>query len=135
MQQLQAPAALLGRLLLAYIFVLSGWSKIGGYSGTVQYMESQGVPGILLPLVILVELGGGLLIAFGFLTRWAALALALFTTAAAVLFHADFSQQEQMISFQKNLAIAGGFLVLAAFGPGAWSIDARRAAHAHPASA
>lgn len=113
----------LGRLLLAYIYVTSGWSKITSYAATAEYMNTYGVPGELLPLVIAVELGGGLLIAFGLLTRLTALVMAAFTIATAIFFHTDFSDSAQMINFNKNLAMAGGFLVLAAFGPGRWSVD------------
>ena len=121
------PATVLvGRVLLAFMYVASGWGKISGYAGTAQYMESAGVPGALLPLVILVELVGGLMVIVGFQTRIAAIALAGFTFIAGVLFHFDPADQMQMINFNKNLAITGGFLVLAAFGAGAWSIDGRR---------
>ena len=126
MTQVQAPLALVGRLLLAFMFITAGWSKIGGYAGTQEYMEAVGVPGALLPLVILVEFGGGLLVAFGLFTRLAAVALAGFCVLSALLFHWDPADQMQMISFNKNLTIAGGFLVLAAFGAGAWSLDAWR---------
>jgi putative oxidoreductase len=114
---------LLGRLGLAAIFILSGLSKITGYADTQAYMASQGVPGGLLPLVIAVELGGGLAVAVGWLTRLAALGLAGFSIAAAVLFHYQPADQMQMIMFMKNIAIAGGFLVLFAQGAGEWSID------------
>ncbi|MYZ46512.1 DoxX family protein [Propylenella binzhouense] len=127
MNHIQSFAALAGRILLAAMFVTSGWDKIAGYAGTQQYMESAGVPGILLPLVILAELGGGLAVAFGFHARIAALALAGFTVLAALLFHADFSNGMQAVMFSKNISIAGGFLLLAAFGPGAWSVDGWRA--------
>ncbi|HMB48342.1 MAG TPA: DoxX family protein [Afifellaceae bacterium] len=126
MTQYQAPLVLVGRILLALMFVLAGYQKIGGYSGTQQYMEAFGVPGILLPLVILVELGGGLMIVAGFMTRYVSLAIAGFTLVAAFTFHSDFSDQMQMILFLKNLSVAGGFLMLAAHGAGAWSLDARR---------
>jgi putative oxidoreductase len=125
MIQFQAPAVLAGRILLATMFVLSGFTKISAYSGTQQYMEAVGVPGVLLPLVIVLELVGGLMIAAGFFTRITALALAGFTLLSAVLFHADFGDQMQTILFLKNLSIAGGFLMLTAFGPGALSVDAR----------
>jgi putative oxidoreductase len=115
---------LLGRFGLALIFVLSGWSKIAGYEGTQAYMASAGVPGGLLPLVIALELLGGLAVLVGFKARWAALGLALFSIASAILFHADFADQNQFIGFMKNIAIAGGFLVLAAQGAGRFSIDA-----------
>jgi putative oxidoreductase len=77
-----------------------------------------------LPLVILTELGAGVLVAAGFMTRYAALALAGFCLLTALLFHTDFGNLEQLINFNKNIAIAGGFLALLAFGPGAWSVDA-----------
>jgi putative oxidoreductase len=119
--------SLVGRILIALIFILSGVTKITGYAGTQGYMESMGVPGALLPVVIVTELGGGILVMLGLWTRLAALALAGFCILAAVLFHANFSDQIQMIMFLKNLAIAGGFLTLFAQGAGALSLDARRA--------
>ena len=127
MNKLNDFAELGGRILIASIFVLSGFTKIGGYAGTQGYMEAMGVPGALLPLVILTELGGGLLIVLGLWTRLAAFALAGFSLLSAALFHANFGDQVQMIMFLKNLAIAGGFLLLVAHGPGALSLDARRA--------
>ncbi len=129
-------ATLLGRFGLAFIFIVSGLGKLGaGYAGTQQYMEAMGVPGALLPLVIFAELGGGLAIAAGFLTRWAALGLAVFSVASGVLFHYQPTDQMQMISFMKNLAIAGGFLVLAAHGAGALSVDGWLAKRAGKAGA
>lgn len=116
-----------GRILLALIFVTAGWQKIGGYAGTQAYMESVGVPGLLLPAVILLELGGGLAIIAGFMTRWVAAALALFCLASAALFHYNPAEQMQMILFMKNLAMAGGFALLLVHGAGPWSLDARRA--------
>ena len=123
---------LLGRVGLALIFVLSGWSKLTGYEGAQQYMESAGVSGALLPLVILAELGGGLAILTGALTTWAGAGLALFSLAAAFLFHRAapgmdaMAASNQQIHFMKNIAMAGGLLVLAAQGPGAYSVDAWR---------
>ena len=117
---------LAGRLLLALIFILSGWGKIGGYAGSQQYMESMGVSGALLPLVIFAELGGVHAIAFGLLPRLAAVGLGVFCLLAAAIFHTDFANQMQVIQFMKNLAIAGGFFVLSVHGPGALSIDAWR---------
>ncbi|WP_250461642.1 DoxX family protein [Microbulbifer litoralis] len=114
---------LLGRLLIAAIFIQAGWNKIGGYESTQGYMESMGVPGMLLPLVILVELGGGLAVLFGFLTRWAALGLALFSLLTALLFHYQPDDQGQMINFMKNVSIAGGFLILTCAGAGRISLD------------
>jgi putative oxidoreductase len=89
-------------------------------------MESAGVPGVLLPVVILVEIGGAVLLIFGWQTRWAALALAGFTALAAIFFHADFGDQMQMIQWMKNWTIVGGMLVVFAVGPGPFSLDARR---------
>ena len=116
-----------GRTLMAVIFLLAGLQKIGGYAGTQAYMESVGVPGMLLPLVIALEIGGALALILGFQLRLAALALAGFSVASAVLFHAQFGDQTQTILFLKNLAMAGGFLILASHPPGAWTLDARRA--------
>lgn len=117
---------LAGRILLANIFLISGFGKVGAYAGTQAYMAAKGVPGGLLPLVILLELGGGLAIVAGFMTRWVALALALFCVASAFLFHFDFGNQMQAINFMKNFSMAGGFLLLAQAGAPAWSIDALR---------
>ncbi len=122
LQQLAAPA---GRILIALIFILAGINKIIGYAGTQGYMESKGVPGALLPLVILLEVGGGLAIVIGWQTRLAALALAGFSILAAIIFHNNFADQNQMIHFLKNLSIAGGFLFLFAYGPGAYALDNR----------
>ena len=113
----------LGRVLLSLIFIVAGAEKIFNYAGSQQYMESAGLPGILLPAAIVLELGGGLAILAGFMTRWVALALAVFSLATAVLFHLDFGNQMQTIMLMKNLAIAGGFLALAAAGPGAFALD------------
>lgn len=115
---------LAGRVLLAHIFIVSGWNKIGGFAGTQAYMESMGLPGALLPLVIVVELLGAVALVIGFQTRWAAIALAAFSIVAAIIFHDNFADQMQMISFMKNLAIAGGLLVLAQTGAAAPSVDA-----------
>jgi putative oxidoreductase len=120
---------LAGRVLLAHIFVLSGWSKIAGYAGTQAYMASVGLPGTLLPLVIALELLGGLGLIVGFKTRWTALALAAFSVIAALVFHNNFADQMQLISFMKNLTIAGGLLVLAQTGAAAPSVDAAKRFH------
>jgi putative oxidoreductase len=117
-------ANLIGRFGLSAIFVLSGVAKLGaGYEGTQGYMEAMGVPGGILPLVIFAEIVGGLALAAGFLTRWAALGLAVFSVASAFLFHFQLGDQMQFINFFKNIAIAGGFLVLAAQGAGKFSVD------------
>jgi putative oxidoreductase len=114
---------LAGRVLLGHIFLLAGINKISGYEGTAGYMEAMGVPGMLLPLVIILEIVGGLALIIGFRTKWAALALAGFTVLAAVLFHADFSDQMQMILFMKNWAITGGLLLVYVYGAGELSLD------------
>jgi len=121
-------ADLAGRIFIALLFLVAGIGKLGaGYEGTQAYMEAMGVPGMLLPLVIALEIGGAILLIAGFRTRTTALALAAFTLLSALLFHVDFSDQMQQIMFLKNVAIAGGFLLLAARGAGGWSIDVRNA--------
>lgn len=115
-----------GRVLLAHIFIISGYGKIVGFAGTQAYMASKGVPGALLPLVIFAELGGGIAVLAGFMTRWAALGLALFCIASGLLFHLDLANQEQTINLMKNLSLAGGFLVLAQIGAPHFSVDAMR---------
>ena len=118
---------LAARIFIAALFLIAGIGKLGsGYAGTQGYMEAMGVPGVLLPLVIALEIGGAVLVIAGYRTRITALALAAFTVLSALLFHLDFSEQMQQIMFLKNFAIAGGFLFLAIKGAGAWSIDARR---------
>jgi len=118
-------ATLTGRILLGHIFLLAGISKISGYAATQGYMEAMGVPGMMLPLVIALEIGGGLALILGFQARLAALGLAGFSIASAVIFHANFADQMQSIMFMKNFAMAGGLLYVAAFGAGAWSIDGK----------
>jgi putative oxidoreductase len=115
-----------GRVLMAQIFLLAGLQKIAGYAGTQGYMESMGVPGALLPLVILTEVGGSIALIVGWRTRWVAAALALFTLLTAAIFHTNFSDGTQMIMFMKNLSIAGGLLFIAAHGAGACALDTRR---------
>ena len=106
--------ATVGRILLALIFLLSGYNKFVGYEGTAAFMAKFGVPGILLPLVILTELGGGLALIAGWQTRIAAFLLAGFTLLSAIIFHTEFANQVQYLFFMKNLAIADGLLVLVA---------------------
>lgn len=127
MTTLNKATHLTGRTLIAAIFLISGIGKIAGYSGTAAYMESVGVPGALLLPTIVLEIGGALAIIAGWQTRLTALALAAFSLVAGILFHGNFADQMQQIMFLKNVAIAGGFLFLAANGAGAWSLDARRA--------
>jgi len=121
-QKLSSPV---GRVFIAMIFIMAGLNKIGGYAATQGYMESVGVPGMLLPLVIILEVLGGLAVLAGWQTRLAAFALAGFSLISALLFHANFGDQMQMIMFMKNIAIAGGLLFLVANGPGAFALDNR----------
>lgn len=123
MKKLEDSAMLLARILMPILFIVAGYGKIGGYSATQQYMEHMGVPGFMLPLTILLELGGGLAVLFGFMTRSVALITAVFALLTAFIFHIDFSQAGNQINFMKNLTIAGGYLLLAVHGPGAFSID------------
>ncbi|MFN0217950.1 MAG: DoxX family protein [Hyphomicrobium sp.] len=120
---MNAIASLLGRALLSAIFIQAGLGKISGYEGAMAYMQSAGVPGQLLPAVIALELVGGLAILFGLFSRWAALGLAVFCVASAILFHANFADQSQATAFMKNLAMAGGFLLLFANGPGRYAVN------------
>ena len=134
-EKAQTFAAPAGRVLLSTIFLTSGLSKIGTYQQTAGWMDSMGVPGILLPAVILLEVVGALAVIVGWQTRIASFLLAGFTILAALLFHNDFSNQMEMAMFMKNLSIAGGFLAFAAFGAGAYSLDNRNASKTLQASA
>ena len=125
MNNLEKFSDLIGRVLISAIFLVSGFGKIAQYAGTQAYMAASGVPGSLLSLVIALEIGGGLAIVVGYKTRWAAVALAGFSIVSAFIFHGNFADQIQQIMFLKNLAMAGGFLVIAARGAGALSLDAR----------
>ena len=127
MNKLQELASPLGRLFIALIFLVSGLNKISGYEGTQGYMEAMGVPGGLLPLVILTEVVLGLAVIVGYRTRLAAFGLAGFSLLSGAIFHSNFGDQMQMIMFMKNVAIAGGFLLLVAHGGGAYSLDRRLA--------
>ena len=122
-----------GRVLLAVLFLLSGFGKIAAPAMTQGYIASVGLPAPLLGylIAILVEVGGGLLLVAGYQTRIVALILAAFTVVAAVVFHHNFADQNQMIHFLKNIAVTGGLLQVAAFGAGSLSLDARRLRAAH----
>jgi putative oxidoreductase len=133
MTNLQNLAAPIGRLMLATIFIMAGAQKITGYAGTQGYMEMMGVPGALLPLVILTELGGGILLLLGWQTRLVAFALAGFSILSGILFHLlpsfgmeAMQAQGEMIGFMKNVSIAGGMLMLVSLGGGAFALDNRR---------
>lgn len=121
--QLNNMITLLARILMSVMFIMAGWGKIGGYAGTQGYMESVGVPGMLLPAVIALELLGGIAILVGFKARYAALLLAGFSFVAALIFHANFADQMQAILFMKNMAITGGLLYIFANGAGKLSLD------------
>ncbi len=116
---------LMARVLLAAIFFMSGLGKFSAYAATQGYMESQGVPGMLLPLVIGFEILVPVLLVIGWQTRYAALSLAGFSIVTALMFHLDFGDQIQSIMFMKNLAMAGGFLLLFIHGAGELSLDSR----------
>ncbi|OMQ23636.1 DoxX family protein [Serratia oryzae] len=124
MKKLEDAGLLVARILMPILFIVAGYGKMGdAYAGTQQYMQAMGVPGFLLPLTILLELGGGLAILFGFLTRTVALFTAGFTILTALLFHANFAEGVNQLMFMKNLSIAGGYIVLAIAGPGGFSLD------------
>ena len=125
MDKLQELSAPIGRLFLSMIFIFSGFTKITGYAATQGYMESMGVPGMLLPLVIAVELLGGIAILLGFKARLVAILMAGFSVVSALLFHQFWIDESQMNPFMKNIAMAGGFLMIFVNGPGAYSIDER----------
>ncbi len=126
MNKFETYAAPAGRLLLSMMFIMSGLTKISQFEGTQGYMEAMGVPGVILPLVILTEVFGGLAILLGWKARYAGVVVAGFSTLSAVLFHADFSSQANMTNFMKNMTIAGGFLLILANGAGAYSLDNRK---------
>lgn len=122
-------AALAGRILLAALFLWSGVDKIVHYSGAVGYVANAGLPfpDVLLILSIAVELAGGIALVLGWKARWAAALIFLYLIPVTAVFHdpiaAGAHAQEQLIHMMKNLSIMGGMLVLAAFGPGAWSLE------------
>ncbi|OUR79944.1 DoxX family protein [Alphaproteobacteria bacterium 46_93_T64] len=125
MEKIEPILELAGRVLLAVLFILAGFSKISGFEGTQGYMEAMGVPGVLLPLVILLEIGGGLLLIAGYKTKWISLALAGFCLLSGFIFHFQPEDQIQMILFMKNISITGAFLLLVSKGSGKLSLDAR----------
>jgi putative oxidoreductase len=122
----RSAALLVARLLIAALFVHEGFAKLGNYAGSVGYAAKFGVPAALLPAAVALELGGGLLIALGLVTRCASIALAIFCIVTAVVFHRDLGVINQLLHFEKNLAIAGGLLALAVAGPGGWSLGVGR---------
>ncbi|TXH35125.1 MAG: DoxX family protein [Rhodospirillaceae bacterium] len=128
MEGLRNIAALIGRILIAVIFLWSGFGKVTNFGGTVGYISSVGLPmpEVAAIIAVIVELIGGLCLLIGFQARLAGLAIAIFTVAAGFSFHTNFGDMTQTIMFFKNLAIAGGALQIFAFGAGAFSIDKSR---------
>ena len=116
----------IGRLLISFIFLMSGLNKISNYANTSGWMESMGVSSSLLPLVIIIEILAAIAIILGWKTKIAAFLLAGFCILSGLIFHTNFSNQVEMIMFMKNFAIAGGFLILVANGPGNYSLDNRK---------
>lgn len=124
---------LVGRILLAQLFIVSGWGKVTGFAGTAAFMASKGMPmaEFLAVCAILVELGGAIALILGWQARWAALAILAFMIPATLIFHdfwaVDAAQaQGQMIHFMKNLCIMGATLYVMAFGAGPLSVDSRK---------
>ena len=117
------PLMVVARVMFATIFIVDGAEPIVDYAGVAGYMQANGVDPRILPLVILTEIGGGLLVLFGLKTRWAAIALCGFCLLTALVIHL---RADEMNDVQKNVAMAGGFLTLAIFGPGPWSLDGWR---------
>lgn len=131
----QDAMTLIGRVLIALLFVPAGWGKIAGFAGTVGYIASKGVPlpEVCAALAIGAELGLGLLLLVGYQARWAALGLAIFTFVISFIFHNFWAVAADQLAMQrgqffKNMAISGGLLAFAAFGAGGWSLDGRRKA-------
>ncbi|OOG36983.1 DoxX family protein [Polaromonas sp. A23] len=132
LNSLQNPLSLLGRALIALLFIPAGFSKIAGFAGTAGYIASKGVPlpEVAAAAAIGVELGLGLLLLVGFQARWAALGIALFTVVITFIFHAFWAVPAEQVMMQqqaffKNIAVVGGLLTIAAWGPGAWSVDGK----------
>lgn len=126
MTAVQTYLPLLGRILMAIIFFMSGLSKLADPGMNMGYMEAFGVPGILIWPTIVVEIVAAIMLVVGFKLRWAAAALAAFTLVSGLIFHTDFSNQAELINFMKNLAMTGGLFYMIAYGAGALSIDERR---------
>jgi len=118
------PLAFFGRVLLSAFFLNEGHDQIVNFADTMSYMEGFRVSPHLLPLVIIAEIGGGLMVLTGLFARPAAIVLAGLCLLTALFFHRGFDDADQVIHFQKNVTMAGGFLMLAAHGAGAWSLDA-----------
>ena len=130
MHNVSSIASATGRVLLSQIFIISGLSKVANPAGTIGYIQSVGapLPELAYALALMVELGLGLALLVGYRTRLAAAGIAIFTLAAAFMFHNQLGDQIQQIMFLKNLTIVGGLLMVMAFGAGGFSLDARRVA-------
>ena len=113
----------IGRLLLSALFLIEGFGKISMQENVIMHMEDYGVPGVLFVPAIVLEILFPLLLIVGYKTKWAASVMALFTFTVAIIFHTDFSEGMQMIFFLKDLAIAGGFMIILVYGPGKISLD------------
>ena len=113
----------LGRMFLSALFLIEGFGKISMQEDVIMYMEEYGVPGILFMPATVLEILFPLFLILGYKTKWAASVMALFTFAVAIIFHTDFSESMQMMLFLKDLAIAGGFMIIIAYGPGKISLD------------
>ena len=131
----QNTLSLVGRALIALLFIPAGFGKIAGFAGVTGYIASKGVPlpAVAAAIAIVVELGLGLLLLVGWQTRWAALGIAVFTAVITFIFHNYWAMPAEQVMMQqqaffKNIAVVGGLLAIAAFGPGAWSVDAKRSA-------
>ncbi len=114
---------LVGRVLISLVFLLSGINKINNYEGSIEWMESLGMPGIFLIPAIILEIGAPILIMVGYKVKISSALLSIFCIATAVIFHNDFSNQMQFVSFMKNIALAGGFLFLVVNGAKDFSLD------------
>ena len=113
----------IGRILLSTLFLIEGFGKTSMQENVTMYMEDYGVPGILFVPATILEILFPLFVIVGYKTRWAASIMALFTFAVAIIFHTDFSEGMQMMLFLKDIAIAGGFMIIVAYGPGKISLD------------
>jgi len=112
-----------GRVLLSALFLIEGFGKISMQEDVIMYMEDYGVPEILFAPAIILEILFPLLLIIGYKTKWAASVMALFTFTVAIIFHTNFSEGMQMIFFLKDIAIAGGFMIIIVYGPGKISLD------------
>lgn len=134
-EKFQTPLTLAARILMALLFLIAGFGKIGGFAGTAGYIASKGLPlpelGVVIAIVV--ELGGAVALIAGFQTRWVALVMAVFTVITGLFFHNFWALPAEQVGvnqimFLKNLSIAGGLLMISAFGAGALSLDAKRKA-------